>query len=237
MLEGVDFIIKYGNKKYFKAICHQCKVDRGYVAKFHLNNICGSCAGKKAFAIYGNPMQGKKHSNRERFRKHTHSNVDYNDYILYYSKSGNKRIKYKQKCPQCYIDLGYRLHIDAKRVCKKCRDQNITCYTPEQKRIRCAMKANLVARLKQRLINKNQKSTFDVLDYTVDELKTHLESQFKTGMTWDNYGKWEIDHKKPDSLFKYTSIYDDEFKQCWALNNLQPLWKAENASKGNKYEE
>ena len=99
------------------------------------------------------------------------------------------------------------------------------------------MKANLVARLKQRLINKNKKSTFDILNYTVDDLKKHLESKFQPGMSWSNYGEWEIDHIKPDSLFKYNSTDDEEFKECWALDNLQPLWAKENRSKGNKYEE
>ena len=45
------------------------------------------------------------------------------------------------------------------------------------------------------------------------------------------YGEWHIDHKKPVSLFdKNTdaSIVNE-------LNNLQPLWKLENLSKGNRY--
>ena len=65
----------------------------------------------------------------------------------------------------------------------------------------------------------------------------HIESQFKDGMTWDNYGKngWHIDHIIPKSLFQFKSSEDDEFKQCWALCNLQPMWAFDNLSKGNKY--
>lgn len=39
--------------------------------------------------------------------------------------------------------------------------------------------------------NKNLLLMFQI---TIDELKKHLEAQFKIGMTWDNYGKdgWEI---------------------------------------------
>jgi hypothetical protein len=45
-----------------------------------------------------------------------------------------------------------------------------------------------------------------------------------------------IDHITPDSWFEYNSTEDRDFKKSWSLDNLQPLWKAENASKGNKYE-
>lgn len=76
----------------------------------------------------------------------------------------------------------------------------------------------------------------NIVGYTVQELKEHLESQFKDGMSWENYGKygWHIDHIIPISLWKYNSYGDREFKQCWALANLQPLWAKENKSKGNK---
>jgi hypothetical protein len=53
-------------------------------------------------------------------------------------------------------------------------------------------------------------------------------------MTWENYGKWHIDHKRPIASFNFTSYEDPEFKECWALNNLQPMWAKENMSKGNK---
>jgi hypothetical protein len=57
-------------------------------------------------------------------------------------------------------------------------------------------------------------------------------------MNWDNWGsgkgKWNIDHRKPDSLFNYKSIEDEEFQECWALSNLQPLDAMENIKKSNK---
>jgi len=55
-------------------------------------------------------------------------------------------------------------------------------------------------------------------------------------MTWDNYGRngWHIDHIIPISFFEFKSVNDTEFKYCWNLNNLQPLWESENISKGNK---
>lgn len=64
------------------------------------------------------------------------------------------------------------------------------------------------------------------LEYNFEQLKQHLESKFTKGMSWENYGKngWHIDHIIPVSSFKYDSINHPEFKKCWSLNNLQPLW-------------
>ena len=181
-----------------------------------------------------NPMYGKKHKDREKFRKNTYSNVDYNNTKIHRSSGGNKRILYKMTCPQCNVDVGFRPHIDAQRTCIKCQHLNATKYSIEQKRIRCSMKANIGHRLRMRKSGKNTKSTFSVLDYTLEELMIHLQSKFKPGMTWDNYGEWEIDHIIPDSWFTYESYSDKGFKDSWSLKNLQPLWKIENASKSNK---
>jgi len=72
--------------------------------------------------------------------------------------------------------------------------------------------------------------------YTLEQLMQHLERLFQEGMTWDNYGKkgWHIDHIIPVSLWKFESYNDREFKQCWSLANLQPLWAIDNLKKGNK---
>ena len=71
--------------------------------------------------------------------------------------------------------------------------------------------------------------------YDVDQLKKHLESQFKDGMTWENYGSyWWIDHIIPISVFNFEKPEDDDFKRCWALSNLQPLEKIANIIKKNK---
>ncbi len=95
--------------------------------------------------------------------------------------------------------------------------------------------SNLIRqRLKARFGSKNQKHRKNYLPYTIDELMIHLEKQFSKGMSWKNYGRWHLDHIIPDSFFNYSSVEDDEFQKCWALNNLQPLWAVENRRKGAK---
>ncbi len=86
--------------------------------------------------------------------------------------------------------------------------------------------------LKERNVAK-YRSTFELLGYTLEELMNHLEKLFTEGMTWENYGEWHVDHKLPMSSFNFETIEDREFKLCWCLDNLQPLWGPDNLSKGS----
>jgi hypothetical protein len=85
--------------------------------------------------------------------------------------------------------------------------------------------------------SKKGKSIIDYLPYTFQDLKYHLECQFEMWMSWSNYGKynaktwqednpltwkWNIDHIIPQASLPYTSMEDDNFKKCWALENLRP---------------
>lgn len=82
--------------------------------------------------------------------------------------------------------------------------------------------------------NKNGHHWEDLVDYTLEELKQHLESLFQEGMTWNNHGRWHIDHIRPISSFNLTDNKCEDFKECWTLENLQPLWAEDNIRKGNK---
>ena len=62
-------------------------------------------------------------------------------------------------------------------------------------------------------------------------------------VTWENHGvyrdgeerKWHIDHIIPHSHFNYATMDCDEFRKCWALENLRPFDALENIKKGNKF--
>lgn len=66
-----------------------------------------------------------------------------------------------------------------------------------------------------------------LLGYTASDLKQHIEAQFKNGMTWDAYMRSEIEihHVIPQFHFHYETTHDADFKRCWALSNLTPLWR------------
>jgi len=84
-------------------------------------------------------------------------------------------------------------------------------------------------------ISKKTFKTFEFLGYNSNDLITHLESKFKDGMTWDNYGRngWHIDHIKPLASFDFNN--EDDLKKAFSLDNLQPLWASDNCSKGSLY--
>ena len=79
--------------------------------------------------------------------------------------------------------------------------------------------------------NKAGRSWREFVNYSLEELMSHLERQFLPGMTWENKGEWHIDHIIPRSSFEYESPDDPEFKQAWALTNLRPLWAIDNIRK------
>jgi len=70
---------------------------------------------------------------------------------------------------------------------------------------------------------------------TPDELMDYLEGRFTEGMTRDNYGEWHVDHIRPISSFDFTGPDNEEqLHMAWNYTNLQPLWAADNMSKGAK---
>jgi hypothetical protein len=75
------------------------------------------------------------------------------------------------------------------------------------------------------------KRTQDYLPYSYSQLVDRLESQFRDGMSWDNYGQWHIDHKTPLAVFVRNGITDPAIIN--SLDNLQPLWAADNMAKGD----
>jgi hypothetical protein len=74
--------------------------------------------------------------------------------------------------------------------------------------------------------------TIDLLGYSALELKEYLSTLFTEGMSWDNYGEWHIDHKKPVSAFHK----DTPPNIVCALSNLQPLWAITREIDGVVYE-
>lgn len=78
-------------------------------------------------------------------------------------------------------------------------------------------------------------STFDALGCSGEFLKFWIESKWKPGMSWENYGKtgWHIDHIRPLASFDLTQ--EKEQKLAFHFLNLQPLWAHENLSKSDKY--
>lgn len=73
-----------------------------------------------------------------------------------------------------------------------------------------------------------------LFDYTIDDLRLHLERQFTRGMSWDRYltGDIHIDHIRPMSSFDLSD--EEQWRACWSLCNLRPMWARDNLVKGSR---
>jgi hypothetical protein len=100
-----------------------------------------------------------------------------------------------------------------------------------QHRLKIVLRSRILSALKNKNITKNKK-TSELIGCDIPSFKKYLEQLFKIGMSWENFGEWEIDHKIPCCLFDLTDV--EHQKVCFNFRNLQPLWWEENAKK-NKY--
>lgn len=114
-------------------------------------------------------------------------------------------------------------------------------------KLRKTVSESINKQLKKSLVSKDHKSCLDFLPYTILELKQHIETIFREPgnewMTWDNWGvyrsdlwndddpatwTWQIDHIVPHASFRYTSMDEPTFRDCWALSNLRPYSSKQN---------
>lgn len=163
----------------------------------------------------------KKLYDQERYKKNRNKILQQTK--EYVSLNKEKRRAYEK---QWYQDNKPTLLVKHRKY-KKFRYDNDPLY-----KLQCCCTSSIYQALKS---SKNGSSILDYLPYTMVELKTHLENQFDEKMSWNNYGSyWHIDHIIPQSKLKYSSMTDDNFQKCWALNNLQPLEALTNIRKQNK---
>lgn len=122
-----------------------------------------------------------------------------------------------------------------KRAWRKANKERITQSITSEQRINITISANIRSHLYGK---KNGGHWEKLVGYTLEELIQHLSDHFVDGMSWENYGKygWHIDHIIPMSAFNFETPFDIDFKRCWSLGNLRPLWAEDNLKKCNKLE-
>ena len=143
--------------------------------------------------------------------------------IIHYPCCGQKYQSHKE-----WREKNIDRHRENKRNYERTRKHNDPLY-----KLISNFRTAIYQVLKENNVDKNG-HYFEILKYSPKELISHLEKQFKDGMTWDNYGEWHVDHSVPLSSFNIKEIGDSEFMKCWSLSNLQPMWGEENIKKSNK---
>jgi hypothetical protein len=176
-----------------------------------------------------------------------------------YKKTDKTKLKnkeYKQRSKKQIKDWGKEYFQKNKEKILKYRQDNKEKIRETDRKRRAERTATephfklrilISAYLRSTFKKKNKESMLKYLPYTLTELKIHLESQFEPWMTWATHGiynsktwddndsstwTWNIDHIVPHSIFKYESIQDDNFKKCWALENLRPYSAKQNVLDG-----
>jgi hypothetical protein len=112
-----------------------------------------------------------------------------------------------------------------KEICKKYSQK------PEVK-LRSNLGHRIYLFLKSKSHTKNKK-TEEMLGCDFIFFINYLELKFTEGMSWENYGKWHVDHIIPLSS---AETEEDVYNLCH-YTNLQPLWAIDNLKKGKKYDE
>ena len=120
------------------------------------------------------------------------------------------------------------------KILVECGDKKFTIKHYMKLRLKTDKDFHISHNLRSRFYNaiKKEYKKSSVLRYigcSLSELKFKLEQLFKPGMTWDNYGKWHIDHVIPLNNFDFSK--ESEIYKAWNFNNLQPLWEKENLTK------
>ncbi len=115
-------------------------------------------------------------------------------------------------------------------------------------RLRINISRAIYTTLRKNGSSKNGQSILKYLPYTSEELKNYLELLFESWMNWGNNGVycrsawnendqstwvWNLDHIIPQTYLPYTSMEDDNFKICWALENLRPYNAKKNIEEKN----
>lgn len=103
-------------------------------------------------------------------------------------------------------------------------------------------KNRVLASLRRRfsfVLNGNRKTdaTLKLIGCSKEYLIEHIEKQFQSGMSWDNYGLfgWHIDHIKPCNSFDLS--IPEEQRKCFHYTYLQPLWAKDNLKKKDYFVE
>lgn len=213
--------------------CSKCKVELG-LDRFSrhktcaggIRNICKDCI-KKSYK----PKSKEKaceHSKKWRDKNKAKQTEIWNKYYSKNKESIKANARERNKLPQEKARRSAYENRNKARINKnkRARRRNMKPHQILEARIRQRFR-KVVIRMKKGV---KFCSPLKLIGCTVIELKAHIESQFKPGMNWQNYGngegKWNIDHIRP--LHTYDLNVLDEQYMAFHYTNLRPLWSLDN---------
>ena len=179
--------------------------------KYYLNNKAKQIKSKNVIVM----------SDTEKYKK------QYRKYIVYQEKYRKKnREKINQKIREWYYKNKDRVRANQRIYEREGAYRNSLHF-----KIKDGMRKRILEVLKRDGGKKTQR-TMKLVGCTIEELKQHIEKQFKPGMSWEQRNSFHIDHIIPCASFDLTKL--SEQKKCFHYTNLQPLYPIENIKKGAK---
>lgn len=166
----------------------------------------------------------------------TKCNQCFPETVEFFYRDGRKPSSFRSICKRCYSNHYYfnnrkaiLAHIKRRQTIPEVRSRKrITDarYNKSEKGKITQRRANKVRYKKNKLSlcfvaamraslsgGKGGRHWESLVDYSLNDLKRHLENLFEPDMSWNNYrkGGWNIDHKIPISSFNITSHYCGDF--------------------------
>ena len=102
-----------------------------------------------------------------------------------------------------------------KNVCKSCLSKKRNKVSGIDK--------NIKQSLRYCLKNGGPFRWSEILGYSKEDIKNHLEKEFQKDMSFDNYGiLWGVTFHIPRRCYSTLKLCSEEFYKCWNLKNLKP---------------
>lgn len=117
--------------------------------------------------------------------------------------------------------------VERERQKARCRDAMKTTYAKAMGTVEGRLKWLLRARMRQAFgaIRQRKEARADaMLGASSEIVRAWIERQMEDGMTWDNMGRWHVDHIMPLAMAKDGA----ELVALCHYTNLRPLWAIEN---------
>ena len=218
---------KAANEKYYdlKAPCKNGHLSKRYVS----NGACFQCLQEKQ-------------KTREEYSKEYRLRESYKNKKPEYDKRGKQKYRVsekgiaKRRAYDARPDVMEKKRdaIRARRKCPQVR-QHEREYEKEYLRKNPNAKLARILRARTRDAMKSgikPSSCIKMLGCSINDARRYIEKKFKPGMSWENHGMWHIDHIKPLCSFDLSD--EEQYAAACHVSNLQPLWRAENQSKGGR---
>lgn len=239
-----------------KIICKKCGISKDATKdNFYWRNdsnswksVCRNCILLASKEKYRKEIDLFKQKSLE-YRRRNHDKIiammtEYNSRPEVKARMRKYRINNRKKLRKKEKAWREKNPIRAKEIARRKR---IKSYKNPLVRIRHNISRGINFALHRQGSSKAGESIMKKLEFSIEELRIHLEKLFEPWMSWNNYGPynknwdnndvktwtWQIDHIIPQSEFKYDSMDHPDFHKCWALENLRPYSARANSVDGS----